>query len=159
VGGAARHGIRTIVDLRNDDERDPTPGPPPQGGIEVVRVPLDDLDDTEFWRRIWDEGLDGTPLYYRPFLEAKAGRCVAAVASVADVRAGGVLVHCAVGRDRAGLVALSLLALVGLAPADIADDYELSNQRWSRCGAGQGRTGSGRDRPRPWLGGAPPPGR
>ena len=38
-----------------------------------------------------------------------------------------VLVHCTVGRDRGGLVSLLLLALVGVAPADIADDYELSN--------------------------------
>jgi Tyrosine phosphatase family len=32
------HGIRTIVDLRNDDERDPAPDPPPQRGIEVARA-------------------------------------------------------------------------------------------------------------------------
>jgi protein-tyrosine phosphatase len=65
-----------------------------------------------FWRRVWDEGLDGTPLYYRPFLEEKAERCAAAVAALADARTGGVLVHCGIGRDRAGLVAL-LLDLVG----------------------------------------------
>jgi protein-tyrosine phosphatase len=139
------HGIRTIVDLRNDEERDPAPGPPARGGIDVVHVPLDDLGDTGFWRRIRSEGLDGTPLYYRPFLERKAERCVAAVAAVADARAGGVLVHCAVGRDRAGLVAMLLLALVGVAPADIADDYELSEPRLAplRERAGARRVGPG----------------
>jgi hypothetical protein len=153
------HGIRTIVDLRNDEERDQAPGPPAPGGIDVVHVPLDDLGDTGFWRRIRSEGLDGTPLYYRPFLERKAERCVAAVAAVADARAGGVLVHCAVGRDRAGLVAMLLLALVGVAPADIADDYELSEPRLAPCGKGRGRAGSARDRPSRWPGGTPPPGR
>jgi protein-tyrosine phosphatase len=132
--GPHRTGLRLVMILLSQ-----------QGGIEVARVPLDDLDDTGFWRRIWDEGLDGTPLYYRPFLEAKAGRCAAAVAAVADAGPGGVLVHCAVGRDRAGLVALSLLALVGVAPADIADDYELSSQRPEppRGRAGAHRVGSG----------------
>jgi protein-tyrosine phosphatase len=140
-----KHGIRTIVDLRNDDERDPAPDPPPQGGIEVVRVPLDDVADTGFWRRIWDEGLDGTPLYYRLFLEQKAGRCAAAVAAVADALPGGVLVHCGIGRDRAGLVALLLLDLVGVAPADIAEDWELSDPRLAplRERAGAHRVGPG----------------
>ncbi len=36
---------------------------------------------------------------------------------------------CTVGRDRAGLVTLLLLALAGVAPDVIADDYELSNPR------------------------------
>jgi protein-tyrosine phosphatase len=122
------HGIRTILDLRNDDERQ-GPAAPGAAGMAVVHVPLDDLADTAFWRRVWDEGLDGTPLYYRPFLERKPERCAAAVAAVADAGPGGVLVHCTVGRDRAGLVTLLLLALAGVAPDVIADDYELSNPR------------------------------
>ena len=105
------HGIRTIVDLRNDDERQSPAGPsaPGAAGLAVVHVPLDDLADSAFWRRVWDEGLDGTPLYYRPFLERKPERCAAAVAAVADAGPGGVLVHCTVGRDCAGLVTLLLV--------------------------------------------------
>ena len=131
MGGAAGAWIRTIVDLRNDDERAADPAAPPDGqaGITVVHVPLDDLGDAAFWRRIWDDGLDGTPLYYRPFLEQKPERCAAAVAAVADARPGGVLVHCTIGRDRSGLVTLLLLAAAGVAVADIADDWELSNPR------------------------------
>jgi protein-tyrosine phosphatase len=155
------HGIRTIVDLRNDDERTTHSA---AAGLDTVHVPLDDLDDTEFWRRIWDDDLDGTPRYYRPFLEHKAERCAAAVAAVADARPGGVLVHCTIGRDRTGLVSLLLLALVGVGPADIADDYELSNPRLEplrgRSGAGRHRPGpcGQADPPRPAIGYAPPPG-
>jgi protein-tyrosine phosphatase len=122
------HGIRTIVDLRNDDERPATAVPGP-AGLAGVHLPLDDAADTEFWRFCWDHGLDGTPLYYRPFLERKPERCAAAVAAVARARPGGVLVHCGIGRDRTGLVALLLLALVGVAPGEIAADYELSSER------------------------------
>jgi protein-tyrosine phosphatase len=56
-----------------------------------------------------------------------------------------VLVHCGIGRDRAGLVALLLLDLVGVAPADIAEDWELSDPRLAplRERAGAHRVGPG----------------
>ena len=137
-------GVRTIVDLRNDDEIRPgaEPGltaiggsavltgfrpvadPPP--GIERVEVPLDGVEDVEFWRHLNDAGLNGTPLYYAPFLRTKPDRCAAAVTAVARAAPGGVLFHCAGGRDRTGLVALLLLAVLGVDPEAIAADYEQS---------------------------------
>lgn len=124
------HGIRTIVDLRNDEELVPDAAPRP-AGLTTVHVPLDDIADTEFWKYLWDNGLDGSPLYYAPFLERKPERCAAAVMAVARARPGGVVVHCGIGRDRTGLVTMLLLALAGVAPDEIAADYELSNN-WLR---------------------------
>jgi hypothetical protein len=46
-----------------------------------------------------------------------------ALEAVADAPAGGVLVHCAGGRDRTGLVAALLLRLAGVDAATVADDY------------------------------------
>ena len=63
------HGTRTIVDLRNPDERLDLPAAPAEEGIATVHVPLDDADDRALWRELWDRQLDGTPLYYGPFLE------------------------------------------------------------------------------------------
>lgn len=117
-------GVRTVIDLRNEDEirpgssESPTRragsaqfpatatdiGTPP--GISRVEVPLDDVDDIEFWRHVNQEGLNGSPLYYRPFLERKAHRCATVVTALARTGPGGVLFHCGAGRDRAGLVAL-----------------------------------------------------
>jgi protein-tyrosine phosphatase len=91
-------------------------------------VPLDDLEDTDFWQR-WSGGLDCTPLYYRAFLERFPERIGEVIAAVADAPEGGVLVHCAGGRDRTGLVILLLLALVDVSPEVIASDYELSAER------------------------------
>jgi protein-tyrosine phosphatase len=92
-------------------------------------VPLDDDSDRDLWEWIWAEELDGTPLYYRPFLERKRERCAAAVAAIARAAPGGVVFHCGGGRDRTGLVALLVLALAGVETEEIAADYELSNER------------------------------
>jgi hypothetical protein len=67
------HGIRTIVDLRNDEELEYEAQPRPDA-ITPVHVPLDDIADTDFWKYLCDEELDGTPLLHRPFLERKPAR-------------------------------------------------------------------------------------
>jgi protein-tyrosine phosphatase len=118
------YGIRTIVDLRNDDERIADAARP--AGIATVHVALDGAEDTEFWSN-WGTGPQfGTPLYYRPHLERFPERNARAIAAVARAEPGGVLIHCVGGKDRAGQIAMLLLALAGVAPEEIAADYCLS---------------------------------
>jgi protein-tyrosine phosphatase len=66
------HGIRTVIDLRNDDERTPDVSPRPPG-IATVHLPLDGVEDTEFWDYCWRNELDGSPLYYGRFSSASRG--------------------------------------------------------------------------------------
>jgi protein-tyrosine phosphatase len=115
------HGIRTIVDLRNDDEQGAEPA-----GIEYVHVPLDGVEDTEFWAE-WASGPQfGTPLYYLPHLRRFPERNARAVVAVARAAPGGVLFHCVGGRDRTGQLSMLLLTLAGVGPEEIAADYCLS---------------------------------
>jgi protein-tyrosine phosphatase len=119
------HGVRTIIDLRNDDELGPDAAPRPAGLI-TVHLPLDGMEDTEFWDD-WTGGPQfGTPLYYGPFLERFPTRTAEVVSAIARAAPGGVLVHCMGGRDRTGLVSMLVLALAGVAPEDIAADYVLT---------------------------------
>lgn len=131
------HSIRTIIDLRNDDEISADAATRPVG-VTTLHVPLDDSADTEFWNYCWANELDGSPLYYQLFLDRKPERCAAAVAAVARAAAGGVVVHCGAGRDRTGLVTMLLLAIAGVAHEQIVADYELSTSRlapaWSVWG-------------------------
>ncbi|GAA3710526.1 tyrosine-protein phosphatase [Nonomuraea antimicrobica] len=124
----AAYGIGTIVDLRNDAERRPEAEHVPEG-VDVVRVPIEDRADTGFWDAWGGDPRYGTPLSYRPLLDRKPERCAAAVAAVARARPGGVLIHCVAGRDRTGIVTMLLLALAGVAPADILADHELTAGR------------------------------
>ncbi len=48
------------------------------------------------------------------------------VATIADARPGGVVVHCHAGKDRTGLIVALTLSLLGVSDDDIADDYALS---------------------------------
>jgi protein-tyrosine phosphatase len=122
------YGVRTIIDLRNDDEHggDLTPRP---ASVMTHHLPLDGAEDREFWD-VWDSGPQfGTPLYYRPHLERMPERSAAVLASIAGAPPGGVVFHCGVGRDRAGLITMLLLALVDVTPEDIVADYVLSAER------------------------------
>ena len=122
------YGIRTIVDLQDEDSsrRDRCVRP---RGVTTLHLPLEDQADTEFWDR-WgaSSGLYATPLYYRAFLDRFPQRCVAVVRAIATAQPGGVVVHCRVGRDRTGLIALLVLAAAGVNAEQIASDYERSAQ-------------------------------
>jgi protein-tyrosine phosphatase len=122
------HGVRTVVDLRNEDELTPDAAPRPDG-LTAVHVALDGIEDRGFLDA-WDSGPQcGTPLFYRPHLERFPERHAAVVRAVARAPAGGVVVHCGLGRDRTGLVAAVLLMLAGVAPEVVAADHALSAAR------------------------------
>jgi protein-tyrosine phosphatase len=137
-------GIRTVIDLRNDDEVEPGSAPATTlgagtfavpaasaaakrpAGISTIQIPLDDIADTAFWSWLNESGLNGTPLYFRPFIEAKPRRIAAVLTAMARTPRGGIIFHCGAGRDRAGLVSLLLLSLARVTPEAIAEDYALS---------------------------------
>ena len=52
-----------------------------------------------------------------------------AVRAFAAAAPGGVLVHCAKGSDRTGLIVAVLLTLAGVPAGQVADDYLLTAQR------------------------------
>jgi protein-tyrosine phosphatase len=122
------HGVRTVIDLRNADELgdDVAPRPPE---LTTLHLPLDGVEDTEFWKHWHGRPEFGTPIYYRPFLDHFPERTAAVVRAIARAEPGGVAVYCGIGRDRTGLIAILLLALAGAEPDQIAADYALSEAR------------------------------
>jgi protein-tyrosine phosphatase len=121
------HGIRTIVSLQTDGILENTlDGAPHPSDLAKVRVAIEDISDPEFVRQWVDTDLWCTPLYYQDALKRWPKRHAAAVTAIAQAKPGGVLIHCSRGNDRTGIITMLLLALVGVAPDDIAEDYELS---------------------------------
>lgn len=125
------HGVRTVIDLRNDEERVEDVAPRP-ASIRTVHLPLDVNEDREFWGE-WESGPQfGTPLYYGPHLHRFPERNAEVISAIAQADPGGVAFHCVGGRDRCGQVAMVLLALAGVDPQLIAADYLLSPERLRR---------------------------
>jgi protein-tyrosine phosphatase len=130
------HGVRTVVDLRGHDER--ADDPPADLPVEVVHVPFFESNDEE-WHETAEE-LDAavraapdvptaTRDVYLIFLERFRANIAAAVRAVAHSPGGGVVIHCAGGKDRTGLLSAFLLHLAGVADGEIAADYALSEER------------------------------
>jgi hypothetical protein len=65
---------------------------------------------------------------YLALIDRHADRFAEAIAAVADAPPGGVLIHCAAGKDRTGLISAMLLELAGVAEDVIADDYAQSER-------------------------------
>jgi protein-tyrosine phosphatase len=126
------HGIRTVVDLRNPDEigDDVAPRPP---GLTTIRIPLDGMEDTEFWSQWLDRPEFGTPHYYGPWLERFPDRAARALAAIARAQPGGVAYHCGIGRDRTGLITMLILAALEIPVEAAVEDYVLSESRVPPC--------------------------
>jgi len=123
--------VRTIIDLREDDELpDPREGAAHRDGVETIHIPLDRIaENPEFWED-WMHGPQfGTPLYYGPFVERFPDRLEEVLDAIEQAPPGGVLFHCVGGRDRTGMVAIAALAAAGVEREAIADDYTLGAGR------------------------------
>ncbi|MDI2129062.1 tyrosine-protein phosphatase [Yinghuangia seranimata] len=116
------YGVRTIVDLRHQDECEPDLAERP-AGIALTRVPLDPEAGTPFHER-WSK-IDNlaSPLYFPALLAEHPETIVAAVRAVANAAPGCVVIHCAGGKDRTGILSLVLLTLAEAGPEEIIADY------------------------------------
>ena len=132
------HGVRTVVDLRQDVERASHRAAVPEG-IADLHIDHDGLEHTAFWADYWDNHLVGTPLYYLPHLEALPERTVAVLSAIATAPQGAVLFHCAGGRDRTGIVAAILLTLADVEEDAVVADYLETIANAEALAIGQGR--------------------
>lgn len=130
------HGVRTVIDLRGDHEREDDP--PAELPVEVIRVPFMEASEQE-WDEIAEEleaasaaapdDATATRDVYLIFLERFADNVAASLRAVAGAPEGGVVIHCVGGKDRTGLLTALLLHLAGVPDDEIAADYALSEER------------------------------
>lgn len=118
--------VRTIYDLRRDDELTREPGPRPVRSLPVpLRFseppdvsPLRERADGEQW--LFDD--------YQVML-AKGGPVYGTLlSSLAEADGTPAVFHCAGGKDRTGLGAALLLSWLGVDRETVLDDYELTGR-------------------------------
>ena len=128
-------GVVRVLDLRDERERDDE-GVLSADGLEVQHHPV--IDPMFAW---FDESHDDRSTLlahmYQEILTAFGARFATALGSIAEVVAdrpgAAVAYHCAVGKDRTGLLTALLLGTLGASEDDIVADYVRS----ARAGAVQ----------------------
>lgn len=134
------YGVRTVVDLRLpwEVEREPNPFAHP----DHHRVAYHNLSFIDPASAPPEEP---TTLAedYLGMLRRFGPQVAKVMTAVAGAGDGGVVVHCAAGKDRTGLIVALLLGVVGVAPEVVADDYGLTadalrtrEERWLAEGPG-----------------------
>ena len=120
AAGLSERGVSLVLDLRDAAERDAT-AVFSHPDVRTEHHPV--LD--EAWQ--WEDAGHGdlTTLLeqrYRSILTEFGGRLARTVQRVVD-HDGGTAYHCAVGKDRTGLVTMLLLGALGVPDRAIVDDY------------------------------------
>jgi protein-tyrosine phosphatase len=134
---AVDYGIRTVVDLRGDEELEADP--PAELPVEVLHVPFMEENEAAFaeveavgraaGEAAGDDVARRTRDVYLIFLEHFKRNVAAALRAVARAPQCGVVVHCVGGKDRTGLLTALLLHLAGVDAEQIGADYALSEER------------------------------
>lgn len=114
-------GVSRIVDVRRPLELLELPSPLAGTPLYLSR-PVQLEDDYQ------DESRPRFEVYLQ-MLELRPNLFASAVAAVAEAPPGAVVVHCASGKDRTGMVTALILALVGVQDHLIASDYALTEER------------------------------
>jgi protein-tyrosine phosphatase len=126
------YGIRTIVDLRSEQEL--AADPPAELPVDAVHVSFFD-DSPDVFEEVEAASVraashaEATREVYLIFLEHFRANVAAAIRAVGQAPEGGVVVHCHGGKDRTGLVTAFLLRLAGVSIGEIAADYAVSEER------------------------------
>ena len=115
-------GVITVVDLRGVTEVDAYPNRPMRdAGATVHHVPLIDPAKRESSGFEW-ETMSLVDLY-RFILGSAGAEFVEVLQIIAEPANHPLVFHCAAGKDRAGLIAATVLGLLGVDDEEIVADY------------------------------------
>lgn len=118
----AEHKVSLILDLRGLEEATMRPHP----FADDPRYRLVPMIDPRR-ERTRDRSVERTlGMIYTSSLDRNARCIVDGVSAIADAPPGGVVVHCAVGKDRTGMIVALVLSALGVPEKEIAEDYALS---------------------------------
>lgn len=134
------HGVRTVVDLRFDEEL--AEDPPSDVPVDVIHISLFGHWTPEFEQevrtrqRTTDDWAGMLKWMYLDALDRNGTAFAAAVLAVAEAGEGAVCIHCLAGKDRTGILAALLLRLAGVRPETIDSDYAASERNVRQMFAG-----------------------
>lgn len=120
----AKIPVKTVIDLRGNGEAKVSPSAyAKEAGIRYHHFSLLEINPA-YVSRVESQPLWESYLYTLTEHQENMAGVFHAIASAEE---GAVLFHCALGKDRTGIVAALLLALAGVDRMDIIADYQVSN--------------------------------
>jgi protein tyrosine/serine phosphatase len=128
-------GVRTVLDLRTSAEVEVL-GPGPLRETAVKHLNLDLIPHGFEGRSVLERTIpdENAPEHavdhlYFDYVRDAPGEIATALRTIADPHSGAVLVHCAVGKDRTGVVVALALSLVGVRRDAVVADYTRTDER------------------------------
>lgn len=118
------YGVRAVIDLRNADEVVDAPDATIHPDVVYTNIPLLDFNAAEIEeiKAQYDAESFSMESIYQSILENYDG-IRSCFRFIAEAPEGCVLFHCAVGKDRTGILAMLLLSLAGVDKWDIVANY------------------------------------
>lgn len=130
------YGIRTVIDLRSDAEIIRYPDRYLRG-TNYLRVPVLNENLTNSMTKIADLSQNAKSEYgIKQMLEVynllvtqeQAQQAYRDIFTILAESNGGVLIHCATGKDRTGVAVILLLRVLGIPNSVIKDNYLMTNR-------------------------------
>ena len=129
-------GVGTVLDLRTSAEVELLgPGPLrattlPHVNLDLIPHGLDGREDV-VERAIPDEsaGEHAMDHFYLDYVQHAPVQVAEALRVIANPRSGAVVVHCAAGKDRTGVICALALSLVGVRRDEVVADYVRTDER------------------------------
>ena len=114
-------GITTVIDLRRAEEARKWPDQLPDG---ITYHQLAFFEETPSLREVFK--IPDLVVQYSQLIDECQPAVKTVLETIAQAENGGVLYHCAGGKDRTGLITALLLGLAGVDDETIAQDFELT---------------------------------
>ncbi|MFG1948437.1 tyrosine-protein phosphatase [Nonomuraea sp. NPDC048826] len=118
--------VRTVIDLRHPFEAEKYGRVPEEHGLAYHNLPI---EGRRWDVAVFDEDL-GVARYladrYLEVTEDGVDNLRTAMETIARADCAPVVIHCAAGKDRTGLLSAIVLSLLGVADDDIVADYALT---------------------------------
>ena len=153
-------GVRTILDLRRPDElEDVGVSPlikPPVRHVHIRLVQAQNLESVV--QQTQSVGSVGA-MYQQSLEDVAFGRNLTfALELLSHEENRPALFHCSLGKDRVGVLAASLLAVLGVSDGDVATDYAMSAQAAQRQAELRAKNETVDSKPNwpDWVSAAPP---
>lgn len=119
-------GVHTIIDLRGEWELSKSPSPfAASSDVAYYNIPLLTVERPT-WVPPSPHNLDDLYCLWLEHCGEQLSIIMGILAESVESRGGPVVVHCAGGKDRTGLVVALLLSLAGVQDQTIAEDYALT---------------------------------